>query len=236
MVMTDEWSANVEELGDSTYYSEESATFGDRLAAARQAAGLAPEELATRLGVGAEVVEQWEDDRAEPRANRVMMLAGMLNVSVSWLLSGSGDGVTPPELAGRARRGEHPFQITIVVEDEEATRRFYRDALGCDLVSRDETRQTFNFFGHHLAAQLGADAAAARRTVDADGEPSPHFGVILGWNSWRSLIERLRAQGVEFLLEPTIIEVGSSNERGVFFIEDPSGNALSFRSYGDTAG
>ncbi|MEZ5913851.1 MAG: helix-turn-helix transcriptional regulator, partial [Paracoccaceae bacterium] len=33
------------------WYSEEAATFGDRLAAAREAAGLSQAELAQRLGV-----------------------------------------------------------------------------------------------------------------------------------------------------------------------------------------
>lgn len=90
-----------------TWFSEETATFGDRLAAAREAAGHEPAELARRLGVRARTLAQWEADAAEPRANRLQMLAGMLNVSLMWLLTGAGDGIDPPgdgRMAGRGAR------------------------------------------------------------------------------------------------------------------------------------
>lgn len=78
------------------WYSEERATFGDRLAAARETAGLSQKNLAKRLGVKAKTVAAWENDISEPRANRLQMLAGLLNVSLMWLLNGEGDGVAPP--------------------------------------------------------------------------------------------------------------------------------------------
>jgi transcriptional regulator with XRE-family HTH domain len=79
------------------WFSEEQATMGDRIAGAREAAGLTQEELARRLGVRHSTVRAWEDDRSEPRANRLQMLAGMLNVSLMWLLTARGDGVPDPE-------------------------------------------------------------------------------------------------------------------------------------------
>lgn len=80
-----------------SYFSNEAATFGDRAAAAREAAGLSQADLARRLGVKQKTVEAWEDDMSEPRANRLQMMAGMLNVSIRWLLTGEGDGVADPE-------------------------------------------------------------------------------------------------------------------------------------------
>ena len=76
------------------YFAEEAATFGDRLAAARDAAGFSQGDLAGRLGVMTKTLRAWEDDRSEPRANKLQMLAGILNVSMSWLISGQGDGVS----------------------------------------------------------------------------------------------------------------------------------------------
>lgn len=78
------------------WYSEQNATFGDRLAAARDAAGITQKELAKRVGVKHGTLRNWEDDIAEPRANRLSMLSGILGVSLSWLLSGEGDGIDPP--------------------------------------------------------------------------------------------------------------------------------------------
>lgn len=81
----------------SGWFSEEAATFGDRLAGAREAAGLEPSELAEKLGVKLAVVEAWENDLKEPRANRVQMLAGLLGVSLRWMLTGIGDGPDAPD-------------------------------------------------------------------------------------------------------------------------------------------
>lgn len=78
------------------WYSDETATFGDRLAAAREAAGLTQKELAQRVGVKAGTMRNWEDDLSEPRANRLNMLAGILGVSLSWLLTGEGEGLSAP--------------------------------------------------------------------------------------------------------------------------------------------
>jgi len=78
------------------WFSEERATFGDRLAAARESAGLSQKELAKRLGVKPKTIAAWENDISEPRANRLQMLAGLMNVSLMWLLNGEGEGVEPP--------------------------------------------------------------------------------------------------------------------------------------------
>lgn len=85
-------------MQDTTdWYGPDTATFGDRLAAAREAAQMSQESLAKRLGVKVKTLQGWEDDMAEPRANRLSMLAGLLNVSIVWLITGEGDGVTAPD-------------------------------------------------------------------------------------------------------------------------------------------
>ena len=81
---------------ETRWYAAEVATFGDRLAGAREAAGLTQEELAQRLGVRLTTLQNWEDDLAEPRGNRLQMLAGMLNVSLALLITAEGDGLTEP--------------------------------------------------------------------------------------------------------------------------------------------
>lgn len=85
-----------DENGDS-WFSAEASTFGDRVVGAREAAGMSQAELARRLGVKLRTVTGWEEDRSEPRANKLQMLAGMLNVSIRWLLTGEGEGVEAPQ-------------------------------------------------------------------------------------------------------------------------------------------
>lgn len=82
---------------DSTnWYSADAATFGDRVAAARENAGLTQEELGRRMGVKLATIQNWENDHFDPRANKLQMMSGMLNVSMRWLLTGEGDGVEAP--------------------------------------------------------------------------------------------------------------------------------------------
>ena len=80
------------------WYGPDTATFGDRVAAARDASGMTQQQLAKRLGVKAATLKAWEDDISEPRANRLSMLAGLLNVSITWLINGEGEGVDSPEI------------------------------------------------------------------------------------------------------------------------------------------
>lgn len=72
-------------------------TLGGRISLARDTVGLTMEEVARTIGVEADTLRYWENDQAEPGVNRLSMLAGVLQVSLSWLLSGFGDG---PDWAG----------------------------------------------------------------------------------------------------------------------------------------
>nr|WP_076450563.1 helix-turn-helix transcriptional regulator [Roseivivax lentus] len=83
-------------MSDVDWYGPDAATFGDRVSAAREAAGMSPEQLARRLGVKARTLQNWENDLSEPRANKLSMLSGLLNVSMIWLLTGEGEGVNGP--------------------------------------------------------------------------------------------------------------------------------------------
>ncbi|UWQ02585.1 helix-turn-helix domain-containing protein [Aliiroseovarius crassostreae] len=82
---------------NSGWYSEDEATFGDRLAGAREAEAMSQAELARRLGVKVATLRNWENDLSEPRANKLNMASGVLNVSLRWLLTGEGEGVNLPE-------------------------------------------------------------------------------------------------------------------------------------------
>jgi len=93
-------------IDDLDWYGPETATFGDRLSAAIEKSGMTQKLVAKRLGIKLLTLKSWEQDISEPRANRLSMLAGLLGVSVMWLLHGEGDGVehsdkdsqVPPEI------------------------------------------------------------------------------------------------------------------------------------------
>ncbi|WP_424831013.1 helix-turn-helix domain-containing protein [Ruegeria sp.] len=90
-------------MNDETdWFGPDAATFGDRVAGAREAAGMSQAQLARRLGVKKATIVSWEDDLSEPRANKLSMMAGMLNVSIMWLITGEGEGMDAPDAMGLA--------------------------------------------------------------------------------------------------------------------------------------
>ena len=80
-------------IDDLDWYGPETATFGDRLSAAIEKSGMTQKLVSKRLGIKVATLKSWEQDISEPRANRLSMLAGLLGVSIMWLLHGEGDGV-----------------------------------------------------------------------------------------------------------------------------------------------
>ncbi|WP_298861229.1 helix-turn-helix domain-containing protein [uncultured Sulfitobacter sp.] len=99
--MTDEIDDTAQDdTAQADWFGPDAATFGDRVAAARDAAGMTQEVLARRLGVRLKTLQSWENDLSEPRANRLSMLAGLLNVSMMWMINGEGEGLDGADGAG----------------------------------------------------------------------------------------------------------------------------------------
>lgn len=131
-----------------------------------------------------------------------------------------------------------PFHLAVPVADLAEARRFYGELLGCPEGRSSPEWVDFDFFGHQLVAHLDHSAATHRpvhNAVDGKDVPVPHFGVVLEWNHWHQLVERLRAAGTRFGIEPGIRFQGKVGEQATMFFQDPSGNALEFKAFRDPA-
>ncbi|MCK0143254.1 helix-turn-helix transcriptional regulator [Aliiroseovarius sp. F20344] len=115
------------------WYSEEAATFGDRLAAARESENMSQSALAKRLGIKVKTLRGWEEDLSEPRANKLQMVSGVLNVSMRWLLTGEGAGVEEPALED----GDTPEVRDLLLEIRDIKMQMARSA---DQLGRLEKR------------------------------------------------------------------------------------------------
>ena len=71
--------------------NDEDTTLGGRISIAREASELSASQVVKRLGVKSTTYAAWEADRSEPRANKLVALAGILNVSPPYLLGGLGE-------------------------------------------------------------------------------------------------------------------------------------------------
>lgn len=65
-------------------------SLGSRLIEARNDSDLSQADVAELVGVAVSALEGWESNERSPRSNRLSMLAGILNVTLRWLLTGEG--------------------------------------------------------------------------------------------------------------------------------------------------
>lgn len=106
-------------MEECDYYGDSVSTLGERIGVARDHAGLSEGELAARLAVQRKTIHAWEGDGAEPRANTLAMLAGVLGVTPAWLISGVGDGVSSPDEPAPAL-DERALRLRLAAELREA--------------------------------------------------------------------------------------------------------------------
>lgn len=130
-----------------------------------------------------------------------------------------------------------PFHIAFPVDNLEAAREFYGGVLGCSEGRSSDTWIDFNLFGHQIVAhyQVASPEKDLHQSNPVDGHdvPVPHFGVVLPWDSWQALADRLTERGLQFVIEPYVRFAGEVGEQATMFFRDPSGNALEFKAFKD---
>jgi len=130
-----------------------------------------------------------------------------------------------------------PFHLAIQVRDIEEARDFYGHKMGFPEGRSTEDWIDFNMFGHQLVVHcnkaLGPEGKvnALNNAVDGHGVPVPHFGVVLEFDDWHELAEKVKAFIDGFIIEPYIRFEGEVGEQGTMFFADPSGNSLEFKAF-----
>jgi hypothetical protein len=128
-----------------------------------------------------------------------------------------------------------PFHLAFPVRNLEEARKFYAGLLGCPAGRESDQWIDFNLYGHQIVAHLAPpEQDAPTNQVDGADVPVRHFGVILDWEQWERLAERLKGK-VKFVIEPGIRFKGQLGEQATMFFKDPSGNALEFKAFRDTS-
>lgn len=121
------------------------------------------------------------------------------------------------------------------VNDLAAARAFYGTTLGFPEGRSAERWVDFNVYGHQFVIHEieGADSGGAN-PVDGHEVPVPHYGVVLPWEAWHALVEKLRGiPSIQYIIEPYLRFEGEVGEQATLFLADPSGNALEFKSFRD---
>ena len=127
-----------------------------------------------------------------------------------------------------------PFHLAIPVNDLNQAKDFYNGLLGAEIGRSDPTWIDFNFYGHQLVCHSSeSNNAQSKNPVDQHEVPVPHFGIVLEWDTFHKLATDLKNNKAEFIIEPTIRFKGQVGEQATLFLNDPSGNAIEFKSFKD---
>jgi len=130
-----------------------------------------------------------------------------------------------------------PFHVAIPVHDLDKARTFYTEVLECQEGRSSDKWIDFNLFGHQFVVHYKCDVDQQNKQhfneVDGQGVPVPHYGVVLEWETWKELAQRLKEKQIQFQIEPYIRFEGEVGEQATMFFLDPSGNALEFKAFKD---
>ncbi|EKO37111.1 glyoxalase-like domain protein [SAR86 cluster bacterium SAR86E] len=127
---------------------------------------------------------------------------------------------------------KNPFHLAIPVNNLIKAAHFYENILGCVRGRSSDSWVDFNLFGHQVVChEVKAQDNIKMKPVDGDDIPVPHFGVILNFDEFDELVEKLQKSSYKFFIEPKIRFAGKKGEQRIMFLKDPSGNALEFKAF-----
>jgi hypothetical protein len=120
------------------------------------------------------------------------------------------------------------LHLSLPVRDLASSKRFYVDALGCEVGRERPDFIDVWFYGLQLTLQQHPDQVLpdAQRGVR-------HFGVTLSHDDLAALLTRLENRPVAWLHEVHTDDPGTPQEQTKAKILDPSGNAIELKAYAD---
>ena len=92
---------------------DEKMTLGGRIHQSRTNAGMSQQMLANLLGVKSSTLKAWENDRSEPRVNKLVAMSGILGVSPTFLIAEEGNAGT----SVTANRGRQNKLVNLLKEE-----------------------------------------------------------------------------------------------------------------------
>jgi len=121
-----------------------------------------------------------------------------------------------------------PFHLAFHVTNLDEARGFYGETLGCEEGRSTQTWVDFDFFGHQKTTNTGK--------VGEHMVPMPHLGLVLPYDRWKVLAERLDAAETQWVLPPSVRFEGEPGEQWTMFFRDPSGNPIEVKGFKDMSG
>ncbi|RDY61126.1 VOC family protein [Flagellimonas nanhaiensis] len=127
------------------------------------------------------------------------------------------------------------FHLALPCKNLEETKVFYRDTIMAGLGRNTEKWLDVDLFGNQLTFTQAGDFTFDFKNYKLDNYilPSFHFGVIVPVDIWGELYTRLFQMDLEVTTEATFMQ-GKKGEHLSFFVQDPNGYMLEFKSFKDS--
>ena len=128
-----------------------------------------------------------------------------------------------------------PFHVAIpaTMHNIDVAKQFYGETLGLEEGRSSTKWQDYAMHGHQVVVHWVGEEYRAQdyvNPVDGDEVPVPHFGLQMPtYELWKDVVDRVKAAGIPFIIEPTLRFEGAPGEQWTCFFKDPSGNNLEFK-------
>ncbi len=127
-----------------------------------------------------------------------------------------------------------PFHISLPCSSINRTKEFYVNTIGAELGRNSFLWLDINLFGNQITFTKSGDYKFSFKSYKFGDTvlPSFHFGVIVDRETWGRLYNKLSASEYGLTTEATFLK-DKTGEHSSFFIEDPNGHMVEFKSFRD---
>ena len=124
------------------------------------------------------------------------------------------------------------FHVSLPCEDIIQTMDFYTNILDCEMGRNAQHWADINLFGHQLTFTEAGKFSFENPNYLFEGKvlPSFHLGVIVNLDTWSALYKKISATEAEIVHQKTFL-TSKKGEHLSFFVKDPDGYMLEFKSF-----
>ncbi|WP_274473983.1 VOC family protein [Mangrovimonas aestuarii] len=124
------------------------------------------------------------------------------------------------------------FHLSLPCQSISATKTFYTKHIGASIGRHDDNWMDVNLFGHQITFTKAGKFDFNNPNYVFEGKilPSFHFGVIIDVKTWGEIYARLSDGDLEVVTQATFLKE-QPGEHLSFFIKDPNGYMLEFKSF-----
>ncbi len=125
-----------------------------------------------------------------------------------------------------------PFHLSLPCTSISKTEDFYVDVIGAGLGRHTPRWLDIDLFGNQITFTKAGNFNFEYRSYKFEDSvlPSFHFGVIVDRDIWDTIYNRLMASEYEITTEVTFLKE-KTGEHVSFFIRDPNGHMVEFKSF-----